>query len=260
MHEFREVLEHFDVVSSGNGEHQIRCPAHEDRQPSMVARVSDDGEKLLLHCRAGCSNEAILEAVGVQMSALFAPDDEGTAPRVKPRVVKQYPYHDENGDEVFQVVRMEPKSFRQRHRETPDGNWCWSMDGVRRVLFNLPAILDQPSWPVVVCEGEKDCLRVIATGAKVVPTTNAGGAGKWRDEYSMSLTGRRVAIVPDNDSAGKKHAQAVIGSLILHGVASVRVVQLPADVKDVSDYLDGHEAAEFVNLMKGSQEWKPRQS
>jgi hypothetical protein len=250
--DFKDVLDAFDVVSSEGNQYQIRCPAHEDRSPSMVATVTDDGKKMLLHCRAGCTNEEIIEAAGLEMRQLFAPEN-GT-PQHRPKIKQVYGYSDENGDELFQVVRMEPKSFRQRHKV--DGEWVWSMKGVRRVLFCLPLILDQPSWPVVICEGEKDCLRIIATGAKVVPTTNAGGAGKWQDDFAWFLAGRRVAIIPDTDDAGRKHAAQVVGSLIMHGVGSVRVVELPSDCSDSSDFLDKHSVEDFVQLMKSAPEWR----
>ena len=38
------------------------CPAHEDRKPSLSISVGDDG-KTLVCCHAGCSQEAIIEAL-----------------------------------------------------------------------------------------------------------------------------------------------------------------------------------------------------
>ncbi len=39
-----------------------RCPAHEDRRPSLSIRDSDD-ERVLVHCHAGCPQEAVIEAL-----------------------------------------------------------------------------------------------------------------------------------------------------------------------------------------------------
>lgn len=47
-----------------------QCPAHEDRSPSLSIREGDDG-RVLVHCFAGCSIEAICEALGWQMADLF---------------------------------------------------------------------------------------------------------------------------------------------------------------------------------------------
>ena len=54
--------------------------------------------------------------------------------RPQPRIVKTYGYCDENGTLLFQVVRFEPKGFRQRR---PDGygGWIWKLQDTRRVPY-----------------------------------------------------------------------------------------------------------------------------
>ena len=155
----------------------------------------------------------------------------------KSSIVDTYDYPAEDTELLFQVVRFEPKDFRQR-RPDGSGGWVWKLDGVRRVLYRLPETLsaDPKAW-VFVVEGEKDADRLAGLG--VVATTNAGGAGKWRDDYSETLRGRRVAIIPDHDDAGLRHADEVAQSL--KGIAAdVRIVKLPAKEigDDVSDWLD----------------------
>ncbi len=49
------------------------CPAHDDRHPSLNIREADDG-RILVHCFAGCSIEAICAALGIVVGDLF-PDD-----------------------------------------------------------------------------------------------------------------------------------------------------------------------------------------
>lgn len=46
------------------------CPAHEDRNPSLSVRL--EGERVLLHCFAGCEPDDVAEAVGMPMEAFFA--------------------------------------------------------------------------------------------------------------------------------------------------------------------------------------------
>ncbi len=48
-----------------------RCPAHEDRDPSLSVGRGDTG-KILLHCFAGCTEEAIVAALGVAPSDLLS--------------------------------------------------------------------------------------------------------------------------------------------------------------------------------------------
>lgn len=47
-----------------------KCPAHEDRNPSLSIREGDG--KILLHCFASCTVESICAAIGIRVSDLFA--------------------------------------------------------------------------------------------------------------------------------------------------------------------------------------------
>ncbi|WP_447044273.1 toprim domain-containing protein [Vreelandella sp. H-I2] len=159
-----------------------------------------------------------------------------TKPKVAPRIAKSYDYTDESGELLYQAVRMEPKSFRQRR---PDGDgWKWSVKGIRQVPYRLPELLAKPDAPVFVVEGEKDADRLADLG--LLATCNAGGAGKWTNAHSEQLANRRVIVLPDNDTAGRDHAEKVRTSLEKVG-AQVRVVALPElpEKGDVSDWLSG---------------------
>lgn len=202
------------------------CPAHDDRRNSLSVSAGAEGQ-VLLHCHAGCSYEAIQAALGAA----------GTDGPGRSRVATAYDYRDEEGVLLYQAVRFEPKDFRQRK---PDGagGWSYKLNGVRRVPYRLPELLvAAPEELVFIVEGEKDADRLCALG--LVTTTNAGGAGKWRDEFNEVLRGRRVVVLPDNDEPGREHASRVAQSL--RGVAlDVRVLSLPGlpPKGDVSDWLD----------------------
>lgn len=49
---------------------RARCPAHDDRQPSLSISEGADG-RVLLHCHAGCSTESICQSLGLSVSDLF---------------------------------------------------------------------------------------------------------------------------------------------------------------------------------------------
>jgi hypothetical protein len=63
-----------------------RCPAHDDRSPSLAITEAEDGT-VLVKCWAGCSAEAIVGAVGLELKDLFPPrfdfqaTNKGKAPR-----------------------------------------------------------------------------------------------------------------------------------------------------------------------------------
>jgi len=174
------------------------------------------------------------------------------------RIIKTYPYVDEQGNLLYEVCRFEPKDFRQRR---PDGNggWTWKLAGVRRVLYRLPAI--PKTKGIFVTEGEKDVDNLERIGLPA--TTNAGGAGKWRPEYAKAFGSDQVVVIlPDNDEPGRKHANLVAKSL--HGkVAAVKIIELPDLLPkgDVSDWLAGRDPAtakvELKQLVAACPPWAP---
>ena len=169
-----------------------------------------------------------------------------------PRIVAEYGYEDGSGSLLYQVVRFEPKDFRQR-RPDGKGGWIWNLKGIRRVLYLLGEILTATS--VLVCEGEKDCETARQLG--LAATCNPGGAGKWRDEYSETLREKSIAIIADGDEPGRKHAQQVAASL--HCKAeTVKVLELP-DAKDLSEWVKkGGTRDALLQLIRNAPEWKPR--
>jgi len=192
-----------------------RCPVHEDENPSLTWATGAEG-RALIKCHAGCATEDVVNAVGMAMTDLFVTNGATALPKpLKPREVARYGYHDASNNLLFEVVRFEPKSFRQRH---PDGQggWIWNRDGIEPVLFKLPELRSaDPRRTVLIVEGEKDVHRL---QGEFVVTTNAGGAGKWRPEYAEELRGRKVAILPDNDDVGRQHAADITRSLF--GIAA----------------------------------------
>lgn len=201
------------------------------------------------------------------MSDLFPPEQhgpygrEGFHPvrRESRKVVTTYPYLDEAGRLLYQVCRTEPKGFFQRR---PDGmgGWVNNLEGVRRVLYRLPEIVQRPLQPVVVVEGEKDADLLASWG--LLGATCAMGAGKWISDYSIALRGRRVTVIPDNDAPGREHAEHVAGSLMMFGASAVRVVELPGvgEGGDVSDWaalnreIDAR--GELISMIRQTREWR----
>ena len=69
------LLPHLEGVHrTGHGRYVARCPAHEDRHPSLAVRETEDGA-LLLHCFAGCDVGSVVSAVGLDMAALYPKKD-----------------------------------------------------------------------------------------------------------------------------------------------------------------------------------------
>ena len=238
----QDILSRLQGVRPQGDQWEAQCPAHDDQRASLSVSRGADG-RVLLHCHAGCSPIQVVQALGLRMGALFPPRERRRPAPGQDRIVATYDYLDAEGTLLFQVVRFEPKSFRQRRPdESTPGGWTWSVKGVSRVLYRLPEILkaDPATTILFIVEGEKDADNLNALDPEhlnMVATCNPGGAGKWRDEYAGPLTGRRVVILPDKDAPGRAHAQHVARRL--HGkAAQVKVMELPGEGKDVSDWIE----------------------
>lgn len=78
MNPIDTVLSRLDgVKDKGKGQYVARCPAHEDKSPSLSVKEGDDG-RVLLHCHAACPNEAVVSALGIAMTDLFEKSDYPT--------------------------------------------------------------------------------------------------------------------------------------------------------------------------------------
>ena len=55
---------------------QARCPAHDDRRPSLSLVEGRDG-RVLLRCWAGCETAAVLTALGLGWADLFSRSRRG---------------------------------------------------------------------------------------------------------------------------------------------------------------------------------------
>jgi putative DNA primase/helicase len=231
------------------------CPAHDDHEPSLDIDDGPDGKPLVI-CRAGCTQDAVIAALKARGAWPEAPAT-GHEKR-KRRIAATNDYTDAGGELAYQVVRYDPKDFRQRRPDSDrKGEWLWNMHGVAPVPYRLPELVASDHRAVLVCEGEKDADKVAALG--LVSTTNHGGAGKWRTELNRWFKGRTVYILAHNDNAGRDHAEHVARNL--HGIAaSVHVVALPclSEKGDAADWIGAGGTAEALQaLCKASPAWQP---
>lgn len=237
IHNYREFYSRYLAgLDPAKAEQNVHCIFHDDQKPSLSINL----EKGTWYCHA----EGIGGGVKDFKQKLGLPSN---APSVPKTIVAEYDYHDEHGNLLFQTVRYLPKDFKQR-RPDGKGGWIHDIQGVRRVLYRLPELL-RAQGPVIIVEGEKDADVLYRHG--FVATTNPMGAGKWRKGYNKSLQDRDVIVMPDNDTAGKRHGDDVSASL-LSTASTLKLVVLPdlAEKEDVSDWFGkGHTAKELQELI-----------
>ncbi len=159
-----------------------------------------------------------------------------------------YNYTDTDGEILFYVGRYEEpgreKTFSQWHFK--DGERVNSTENVKRVPYNLPAVMESDN--VLVVEGEKDVDHLAAIG--IVATCFVGST--WKDESASYFKDKSVTIIPDNDPPGEKLKDKIVSGL--NGFTTVtKVLGLPGlpPKGDVSNWFDnGGQKNQLLELVK----------
>lgn len=238
------------VKKSGNG-YTALCPSHHDTNPSL--RVIFKDNRILVKCLAGCETTDVLASIGLTTADLFL---DGRQTKLQEREVDAvYHYTDANG-KPFEVVRTRPKGFYQR-RPDGKGDYINNLKGIVPTLYHRDELKQaiEAGRRIHLVEGEKDADNLRDSG--LVATTNPGGAGKWRESYSKDLSDADLVIIPDNDNPGRDHVNKAAKSC--HGIAKrIRLLTLPSDAKDLSDWLNkGGSAEQLERLLANCSDYEP---
>ncbi len=238
-------------------QYTCRCPAHDDRTPSLSVGVGED-DRVLLNCHAGCTPEQITAALGMKLSDLFAREDGHKAyrseraappapvPKPAPKPGKahasaadaiaycsqglhceptdQWNYHDAAGSIVGVVARWDIEGEGKTYRPVSLIEGAWRCTGMPepRPLYQLPDLVKEET--VYVVEGEK-CADIAWT-CGLPATTSAHGAKAAQKTDWSPVAGKHVVILPDNHDAGMEYAETVARLCHDAGAASVRLVNL----------------------------------
>jgi hypothetical protein len=107
-------------------------------------------------------------------------------------------------------------------------------------LYPYSVLLDaDPSEPIYIVEGEKDCLVALSCGLNAM--TGTGGTTLPFAELDL-FAGRKVVIMTDNDAAGDKNAQRYITGLRPY-TKDITRVRLPE--KDFTDFWIKYHSLDF---------------
>ena len=248
MSELTEVLSQLKNVKKVGDEWQAICPAHPDKNPSLS--VTEKGGRVLIFCHAGCSFEDIMAKLKIEK------------PQAEKVITNTYDYVDESYGLLYQVVRYEPKSFRQRR---PDGKeWIWDLKGVTPVLYSLPDVIKatEDNQLIYLVEGEKDADNLIKQG--LTATTMSGGSkAKWQPQYTEILKDAMVVLIPDDDGAGYEWANR-IGGILYGWVKMLKVLELSFNNnrltnpgQDITNWLQDHTIKDLEKLVLETEPFIP---
>jgi putative DNA primase/helicase len=260
-----EILHEYGIAPPPPGKQRYyttcpQCSANRSRAHQKAAclgvTVKGDGVKW------GC-NHCLWTGGGYYNGKINGPGGEPA---------RTYDYLDEQGNLLSQKVRNPPGSAQRFWQRRPDGKGGWinNTQGVRKVLYRLPEMLEAiaSQRTILVVEGEKDADSLWRIG---IPATSSpdgasdiGKAAKWHMAYSESLAGADIVVIPDHDDAGYAHANTTVKASV--PVAKrVRMLTLakhwPECPKggDISDWLAaGHTRDELVALMESAPDFVPQ--
>jgi hypothetical protein len=237
------------TVKAGHG--LTHCPGHKDEHPSFTVTVRNG--KVLIKCRAGCSQDVAIAAL--KQKGLW-----GSQPTTV------YEIRDFDGALIAEHGRWDfadrPKQLKWR---LPGGTFEAGLNGsvaTADMLYGAELLSQRPDEAVAIVEGEKpaNALRSVGIlalgtvgGAEVVPSL----------KVLHPLAERRVVLWPDNDAPGRKHMDAIGRELVRRGNKPCMVVWKDAQPKG--------DAADFVAASNGDREsarallnaavpWKPAAS
>ena len=183
----------------GRGD-MCKCPAHDDRDPSLHVNVENG--RLLVKCHSGCDQHQVVEAL--KTDGLWPTNGDG--------------HHLEHS---WSIAGPNGKRYEHVRRDTAAGKKLWwrprlkphkaadmSLYAVERVPDEAPV--------VVVTEGEKAADAAWADGTPAVGTvTGAGGCpGDRAIRELLAKAPHQIVLWPDNDAIGKGHMARVHGAII----------------------------------------------
>ncbi len=254
MTPIEKVLSTFpDARKSGEG-WSARCPAHDDRTPSLSIAEGDDG-RVLIHCHSGCATETVCQRKGLSLRdlmperpvALASPPAKGFATAEAAvrsmeqslgSAAAQWAYLDDRGQHVGSMIRWNnPDGTKRTVRPLSlvSGEWRTCGLPVPRPLYRLPDLREADV--VYVVEGEK--AADAANGLGLVATTSPHGSQSASKADWTVLAGKQVIVLPDNDAPGWRYAADVFDILSsLEPPATVRIVELPGLPEDGGDIAD----------------------
>lgn len=270
----RFINKYFPDADLIGSEYHCRCPAHDDLKASLhiTQGNEDDGNgstKILMNCKAGCSNTSILKALGASWAEVNGRNQmEEIRKKIERHyqndglgeVIQIYDYKDPDGKYLYSRVRFRlpdgSKDMRYVQIDYGSERVRSYSRGHDPVPYHLPELLRsiRNGYTVCITEGEKD-VHTITDQLHYVATT-AGSCSDWKSEYAAFFRGASVIIFPDNDKAGKKALQKIQKDLLQYAYRIKTVYTSQRNHGDVTDYLEeGNTAEDLQNLIEG-QEWQ----
>lgn len=183
---------------------------HQYKYPKEV--VCDDKTAVYNYFKRRKISSATIDYADVRQ------DDNGNA---------VFNYYDTN--DVLTMVKYRPS---RKIRKGEDKCWCQRGADTTPLLFNMNRI--NVSQPLLICEGEPDCLTAIESGyTNAVSVPLGSGNFHWIEEnWDWLEQFDNIIVCSDNDDAGAKMQKEVVYRL---GSWRTKVVDVPQFFEDATE-------------------------
>jgi hypothetical protein len=276
------------VKALGGRGGMARCPAHDDRTPSLSVSEGSDG-KLLVHCHAGCNQADVWAALKVRgfvgqngkpcryRDVLHAKQETPAEKRAAALAIweKSVPALHTPAEEYLRcrgIVIQPPQSIRYHEGinalvaaiQAQDGH----ITGVQRIFLgtdrrgtwatgkkSLGPIkggacrLTAPAEQLQLCESIEDGLALLQMIGR--PTWAVPGA-VFMENFEPPPEVREVVLAPDNDKAGLEAIEKAAKNLVSERHQVRRL--LPPHGKDWCDVLETFEERAGIREFDGEQD------
>lgn len=261
----------------GDGRWLARCPAHDDRDPSLSVSVGRD-HPVVVCCHADCEYGQVLAALGLGEADVCRDDDTQRPSRPATPKPAALPTDEQlagwvaalqdkpavldrlrdlkgwsadtlarlgvgfDGKRVVFPIRDVTGQLVNTVRYTPNPGpgerKCMALRGRPRHLFGIDRV--NGSNDVWLVEGEADVVSGYEAGLPAVVGLPGAESAKRFGEWAHLFTGRRVIVCFDCDEPGRAAARACAEALAAAGVEVLEPLDLDPDRHD------GHDLGDFL--------------
>jgi hypothetical protein len=278
-----EIIPHLRKarISNRNGVRTVVacCPAHDDTNPSLSITETADG-KLLWHCHAGCSQEAVQQALerlaGVNRATVKVIPPRKQSATAKPTApaqpltlaqlanakrlsaVKLFTWNvrtQSDGTIAIPYLTRDGvvSAIQYRYALAGDNRFKWRKHDIP-ILYGLWRLNEWiTEHTLYLCEGTTDTWSMWHAG---LPAIGIPSASTWREEWWRELDGfPQLVLIPDTDKAGAELVQKLAITCPEQYRERVYVLQLPDGVKDVNELWqrENAEPERFKQVLDGCE-------
>ena len=226
---FENFLSYFDEVDKlNNGNYEALCPAHDDSNPSL--HIKKKGARILLDCKAGCSNKDVMRSIGLKMEDLFQSDnnysdknynsnnDQSSSNFTIEKLAKDKGFSSEelkkyDVEDINRGVKIPYKTYygdpAVRYRLRYPDKKCWNnSDSKADILcYGIWNVQDYDSDYVIIVEGESDCWTLWKYDLQTIGVPGNSMHKKIKQRYVDKFD--KIYIWQEHDKSGKKFVKNV---------------------------------------------------